>query len=419
MIRSNPFRHAVLGLCVVFALACQSEESSRDVQDTGSTAQGAPDTNGELDTGRVDMGMADPDTGTSFTDVSTTDVSTSDVVEADATEQDTGPAFNPNPATSRFDPPDLGGWDGALGALPDPAELSEGFDGLDVTYLPDISCGPYAENLVDLIVPNGIESPPLLFFIHGGGFTGGSRLNTLGAGGRGVGTTVRYLEAGFAYATVDYRFLHDGGVQTPLQDVQVCLQFMRLHAEELGFDPERIVLAGGSAGAGTSLWIASHDDLAEPTHEHPVLRVSTEVTGIIITGTQATYDILAWNDVFEPEYPGILDGALTVPQIAQALLRFYDVDDAAVLEEEPYLSYRAAVHMLPKLDASDPPIWLQTNGDDTHPLLGGDPLHHPYHARSVVEAAEAAGVEVSANIQALERTTDEDRVEFALRVIGE
>ncbi|MEM6929132.1 MAG: alpha/beta hydrolase fold domain-containing protein, partial [Myxococcota bacterium] len=288
------------------------------------------------------------------------------------------PVQDADPATTRFAPPDLGDWPGDL-ALPAPSELPEGFEDLDATYLSALSCGPYPENLFDIIVPEVGAPPPLLFFVHGGGFTGGSRLDSLR---EGRNRTLRYLDEGFAYATVDYRFRTEDGVRRPLQDVRVCLQFVRRHADALGFDPERIVLAGGSAGAGTSLWIATHDDLAEPDHLHPVLRQSTEVRGIAITGTQATYDIFAWDDVFSPEYADFFELAMAVPRAADELLAFYDVDDADALFEEPYLSYRAAVHMLPKIDADDPPIWIQNSRDDTDPIV--DPLHHPYHSRAVI-----------------------------------
>jgi acetyl esterase/lipase len=77
-----------------------------------------------------------------------------------------------------------------------------------------------------------------------------------------------------AYASIDYRLLQEldtEGVIKPLSDSTRCVQFIRYHAEQLNVDPERIILMGGSAGAGTSLWIGFNDDMADPDSDDPVL----------------------------------------------------------------------------------------------------------------------------------------------------
>lgn len=358
-----------------------------------------------------------PDAGTAAADLGfQTDASSPDagprldtgaLQDAGRPSIDAGGPNTPDPATARFAPPELGDWTGDL-ELPSARPLPPGLAGFDGLHHSALSCGPHPQNIAELFIPSGVDRPPLLFYIHGGGFTGGSRLAIL-QGQAPIPST--YLGQGFAFATVDYRFRENGGVRTPLQDVQVCLQFMRMHADALGFDPERIILAGGSAGAGTSLWIATHDDLAEPNHPHPVLRQSTEVLGIIISGPQSTYDILAWPQVFLPEYPNAFDAVDTAE-----LLDFYDVQQESELHEEPYLSYRAAAHMLPKFDANDPPIWVLAQGNDIDPAQGGDHLHHPFHARAIINTAMEAGIEVIANVPALGLNAEESNLAFAARL---
>ena len=44
------------------------------------------------------------------------------------------------------------------------------------------------------------------------------------------------------------------------------------HSPEFNLDKARVAAMGGSAGAGTSLWLAFHDDLADPASPDPVLR---------------------------------------------------------------------------------------------------------------------------------------------------
>ena len=55
-------------------------------------------------------------------------------------------------------------------------------------------------------------------------------------------------------------------------------------------DPNRIVAAGGSAGACTSLWLALHDEMADPTSDDPVARESTRLTAVAVSGAQTTLD---------------------------------------------------------------------------------------------------------------------------------
>ena len=116
-------------------------------------------------------------------------------------------------------------------------------------------------------------------------------------------------------ATADYRLIRkpeEIGVIKSLRDRALCLQFIRRHADRLGLDPQRVVLMGASAGAGTSLWIGTTDDLADPGSADPVLRQSTRVSGVVLLETQATYDIGRWSiDVFPDLGISVLEGCAT------------------------------------------------------------------------------------------------------------
>ena len=80
------------------------------------------------------------------------------------------------------------------------------------------------------------------------------------------------------------------------RDCARAIQFLRYHAKKFNLDKTRIASMGGSAGAGTSLWLAFHDDLADPANPDPVLRESSRITAAAATGTQATYDLLRWKE---------------------------------------------------------------------------------------------------------------------------
>ena len=64
----------------------------------------------------------------------------------------------------------------------------------------------------------------------------------------------------------------------------------RIKAAELGIDPDRIAACGNSAGAGISLWVGFHDDLADPTSDDPVSRQSSRLACMGVVGAQTSYD---------------------------------------------------------------------------------------------------------------------------------
>ena len=79
-------------------------------------------------------------------------------------------------------------------------------------------------------------------------------------------------------------------MKAPLHDAARALQFVRSKAKEWNIDKTRIGAAGGSAGACSSLWIAFHNDLADPKSEDPVARESTRLFCAAVIGAQTTLD---------------------------------------------------------------------------------------------------------------------------------
>lgn len=85
---------------------------------------------------------------------------------------------------------------------------------------------------------------PLIIFVHGGGWKRGSKDNATGAEKVGHYHALRY-----AFASINYRLVPDATVEQQAQDVADAVAFLRGKARTLGFDPDRIVLMGHSAGA--------------------------------------------------------------------------------------------------------------------------------------------------------------------------
>ena len=68
------------------------------------------------------------------------------------------------------------------------------------------------------------------------------------------------------------------------------MQFVRSKAAEWNIDKQRIGASGGSAGACSSLWLAFHDDMADPKSSDPVARESTRLWCAAVIGAQTTLD---------------------------------------------------------------------------------------------------------------------------------
>ncbi len=155
----------------------------------------------------------------------------------------------------------------------------------------DVAYGPHPKQLMHFWKAESDTPTPVLLFIHGGGWTAGGRLSGLSA------MLPKLLAEGISVASVEYRFIAEATadgvtppVKGPLHDAARALQHLRSRADEWGIDKNRIGASGGSAGACTSLWLAFHDDLADPDSDDPVARESTRLAFAAVTGAQTTLD---------------------------------------------------------------------------------------------------------------------------------
>lgn len=154
-----------------------------------------------------------------------------------------------------------------------------------------------------IFLPDTTGVYPLVVFIHGGGFIGGTRDEVLTNPSK-IADMKYFLEHGFAYASFGYRLIESNqadtvGVIKCLNDSKRALQFIRYYAPQLHINPLAIALTGNSAGAGTSLWLATRAEMASQNSPDPVLHASTRVCAAAISGSQASYDLYRWEtDVY-------------------------------------------------------------------------------------------------------------------------
>jgi acetyl esterase/lipase len=102
--------------------------------------------------------------------------------------------------------------------------------------------------VLDVWVPPAPSPPPVVVWVHGGGWREGDRRwlpPTMGP----ESLFTKVVDAGLALVTVDYRLSGEAPFPAPLHDVQAAIGYVRRHASAFGVDAGRIGIGGESAGA--------------------------------------------------------------------------------------------------------------------------------------------------------------------------
>lgn len=175
-----------------------------------------------------------------------------------------------------------------------------------------------------------ISSPaPLLVWVHGGAWRFGTNqalrdtiLRTPDGEQPNTQALMRaaFQQAGWAVASINYRYSHQALFPGALHDVKEAVRFFRANAHEFGIDPQRIAVAGGSAGGHLSMLVAH-------------------------TGDSAADDGSGWDSASTPEHDEYYEGraASAYPshssQVAAAA-SFYGVSDLrTIFTDRPLAGY--------------------------------------------------------------------------------
>ncbi|MEY3896568.1 MAG: hypothetical protein RLZZ214_2088 [Verrucomicrobiota bacterium] len=153
----------------------------------------------------------------------------------------------------------------------------------------EIPYGSHPKQVMDFWKAKSSKPTPLVFFIHGGSWRSNDKNKVTGI--------KEYLAAGISVVSINYRFVPEATaagikppVKWPLEDATRALQFVRSKAEEWNIDKTRIGASGGSAGACSSLWLAFHDEMADPKSSDPIARESTRLRCVGVLGAQTSLD---------------------------------------------------------------------------------------------------------------------------------
>ncbi len=242
----------------------------------------------------------------------------------------------------------------------------------------NVSYGPHEANVLDIWIAEGDGPRPLLVYIHGGGWIGGTK-------NRAAANVRPFLDKGISYASVEYRLTGVAPLPAPVHDAARAIQFIRSQAGQWNINPDRIALTGGSAGACTSMWILCHDDLADPDSGDPVLRQSTRVTAAAVAAGQTSIDpkvIEPWlgKNVLQHK---MINMAVGEPTIEGALENYEKYRDL-------YLEFSPYNHV----SEGDPPLLMTYGNNMKLPSENaGHGIHHPVYGVKMKEKADQVGQE--------------------------
>src|SRR3984893_17681482 len=244
----------------------------------------------------------------------------------------------------------------------------------------NVPYGKHARQVLDFYQAKSDKPTPVVFYIHGGGWSNGDKkINPK-----------QFLDKGISVAAINYRFVKHGveekvapPVKAPLEDAARALQFVRSKADDWNIDKKRIGATGGSAGGCSSLWLAFHDDMADPNSKDPIARESTRLYCAAVNGAQTSLDPKELRE-WMPNY-GYGAHAFGLPSF-QSL-----IDNG-----EKVLKWIKEYSPIEHVTKDDPPIGLFYGGDKGAKV--GDSPRDPTQSTSLglklEEKLKEAGVDV-------------------------
>lgn len=195
--------------------------------------------------------------------------------------------------------------------------------------------GPHERNVFDFWQAKSDQPTPLVIYIHGGGFVGGDK-NNLNAR-----SLQQLLDAGISVAAINYRFVQHAPLPAAHEDCARALQTLRSKSAEWNINKNKVGGMGGSAGAQLVMYLAFHDDLADPRSDEPLKRESTRLQCVAPNGGQMTMD-LAWWTKHIPGYSSTTN-----------IRKMFGVET-----EEELLKKNAQIAALSLISKDDPPIFM-------------------------------------------------------------
>lgn len=280
----------------------------------------------------------------------------------------------------------------------------------------NLQYGNHKNAVMDVWLADSTKPTPIVVAIHGGGFKSGDKSKY-----HGCAELQACLKNSVSFASINYRFRDEDprGILACLHDSKRAIQFIRHHAKDWNLDKTRVAAYGGSAGAGTTLWLACHDDMVDPDSGDPVQRESSRLFVGGLMATQATYDVLQWKDIIPLKEPWTAEmEKASEPDILVA----YGVQSMDELNSEKGKAIRKERDMLAWMSSDDPPIWMK-NKMRGGPVAMNDQNHrnhHPEHVALLKKRADEVGMQTVAIAPAvgLQPQPEISMIEFFFKHLG-
>lgn len=249
----------------------------------------------------------------------------------------------------------------------------------------DVRYGKFHRNVLDVYLPADPDPAamvPVVIYLHGGGWM---------IGDKSWVNATPFLDQGIAVVSANYRFTvgspDAAPYPAPMNDAARVVQFVRSQAKTWKINPSRIALAGDSAGAVMSMWVAYQNDMAVPDSTDPINRFSTRVTCVLPSNTPTTMD---------PEW--ILKHIGGNKNIHVAAFPLFRIQSIQELKGPEKAAMVRAASPVTYVTADDPPTYIQYPAP-----FGKTPLpestdqnlsiHHPRFGQLLKERMNAVGVE--------------------------
>jgi acetyl esterase/lipase len=138
---------------------------------------------------------------------------------------------------------------------------------------------------LDLFRPAKTDQPaPAVIFIHGGAWSGGNREQLrLYA--------IDFAKRGYVTAAISYRLSREAPFPAAVEDAKCAVRWLRAQAREHGVDPDRIAVAGNSAGGHLAMMLGYAPDKPELEGDGGHAGVSSRVQAVI--NIYGPYDLTA------------------------------------------------------------------------------------------------------------------------------
>jgi acetyl esterase/lipase len=269
----------------------------------------------------------------------------------------------------------------------------------------NVKYGPHERNVLDFWQAKSEQPTPVLVSIHGGGFV---------AGNKSVQPQLLKdcLDNGISVAAINYRYSTQAIAPAPFQDGARAVQFLRSKSKDWNIDPKRFAATGGSAGAGISLWLGFHKDMADPKNDDPVLRQSTRLTCIFVFDGQTSYDPRFIRKLF-PDKDIYKIGAL------QKLFDF-NPNQLDNLPAEKYKLFEECSPITHVTKDAPPVLLFYGNPFDAEITNQGIGIHHPLFGKALKEKMDTLKIpcEVVAAGKRLDGGTPTRPIDFLREHLG-